>query len=230
LVNTALARRAELLEAERDTRARLAVTEERARIARELHDIIAHSVSVMVVQAGAAEQVVERDPGQAATALRAIGTTGRDALIDLRRLLGLLRRDEMPAALAPRPGLADLPALADQVRAAGLPVSVSVPSDAVTLPAGVDLTAFRVIQEALTNSLKHAGEASAAVTVRYAPEALEITVSDTGAGVASVAGEPGHGLAGMRERVSLYGGQLDAGPAPSGGFRVSARLPLGGAA
>ena len=229
LTNAALAQRALLLEAERDTRARMAVAEERGRIARELHDIIAHSVSVMVVQAGAAQEVLRQRPERAETALRAIGDTGRDALLDLRRLLGLLRDGELPAVLAPQPGIGDIDALAGQVRAAGLPVTVSVLGEATAVPAGVDLTAFRVVQEALTNSLRYAGPAEAAVTVEYARDTLLVTVTDTGTGAAPRDGAgAGHGLAGMRERVTLYGGQLEAGPRARGGYRVAARMPLGG--
>lgn len=232
LTNAVLAQRARLLEAERDAKARMAVAEERGRIARELHDIIAHSVSVMVVQAGAAQEVLVPRPERAATALAAIAQTGRDALVDLRRLLGLLREGDAPAALAPRPGVKDLYTLAGQVRAAGLPVTVNLRGEPATLPAGVDLTAFRIVQEALTNALKHAGPAKAAVIVDFAPDALLVTVSDTGTGRAGHSPNGmggGHGLAGMRERVTLYGGDLDVGPASDGGFRVTARLPLDGA-
>jgi signal transduction histidine kinase len=228
LTNAALATRAELLEAERDAKARVAVTEERARIARELHDIIAHSVSVMVVQAGAAEEVLPRQPERARAALAAISATGRGALVDLRRLLGLLRDGDLPPTLQPRPGLADLDTLAGQVRSAGLPVTLRISGDTTGLPAGIDLTAFRVVQEALTNTLKHAGPATADVAVHSGPDGLVVTVTDTGAG--GRAGEGGHGLIGMRERVSLYGGELTAGSAPDGGFQVRARLPVEGAA
>jgi signal transduction histidine kinase len=226
LTNAALAAKADLLEAERDAKARAAVTEERARIARELHDIIAHSVSVMVVQAGAAEEVLERRPDTVRAALAAIGATGRDALVDLRRLLGLLRQGDLAPALQPRPGVADLEALVAQVRSAGLPVTLRVSGSAADLPPGIDLAAFRVVQEALTNTLKHAGPATAEVTIHCGPDCLAVTVTDSGAGLGTPSGG-GHGLVGMRERVSLYGGEVDAGPDPAGGYRVSARLPLG---
>jgi signal transduction histidine kinase len=227
IATTALAQRAALLEAERDAQARAAVVEERARIARELHDIIAHSVSVMVVQAGAAEQVVARTPERAVTALQAIAETGRDALVDLRRLLGLLRQGEMPAALAPRPGVADLDTLIGQVRDAGLPVSMAVEGTGGPLPPGVDLTVYRVVQEALTNTLKHAGPAHARVALRYRPDAVQVTVTDTGCGGDGGDGS-GHGITGMRERLALYGGDLTAGPGEPCGYRVDARIPLGG--
>lgn len=226
LTNAALAQRALLLEADRDARARLAVTEERGRIARELHDIIAHSVSVMVVQAGAAEHVVARMPDRAVSALRTISETGRDALVELRRLLGLLRQGELPAALGPRPGVHDLPTLSGQIGAAGVPVSVAVRGEPRDLPAGVDLAVFRVVQEALTNTLKHAGPATADVTVDFDADGVLVTVTDTGTGLGHSSGEPGHGLLGMRERLALYGGQLEAGPMTGGGYRVAARLPL----
>jgi signal transduction histidine kinase len=158
--------------------------------------------------------------------LRAIGATGREALVELRRLLGLLREGDLPAALQPRPGLADLDTLAEQVRAAGLPVTLRITGAMPGLSPGIDLTAFRIVQEALTNTLKHAGPATADVTVHFGPDALDVTVVDTGTAPPTPHG--GHGLIGMRERVSLYGGRLDAGPRPDGGYRVSARLPLGG--
>jgi signal transduction histidine kinase len=227
--NTELEQRAARLELERDERARRAAEEERARIARELHDVVAHSVSVMVVQAGAARRLVERDPPEGTAALRAIEEAGRQALTDMRRLLGVLR-PEGHTNREPQPTLAGVEALAASVREAGLPVDVSVEGEPVRLPAGIELTAYRVIQEALTNSLKHAGQASARVAVRYVPGAVEIEVADDGRGAASSLAHrdgTGHGLVGMRERVSLYGGNLEAGPAPSGGFRVAARIPVG---
>ena len=201
LANSALAERAELLEAERDAKALAAVIAERARLARELHDIIAHCVSVMVVQAGAAEQVIDRQPARAREALRSIGESGRTALVDLRRLLALLRQGELAPALTPQPGLADLGPLASQVRAAGLPVHVCVEGEPVALPHGLDLTAFRVVQEALTNTLKHAGAAAqAAVVVCYRPDALQVTVTDDGTAGSDVSeGTAGHGLTGMRD-------------------------------
>ena len=219
---------------EQELRSRWAVAEERARIARELHDVVAHSVSVMVVQAGAARRTVAVSPDQAATALGQIESTGRQALAELRRLLGLLRDDdgEATAALAPQPSLANLESLAAAAREAGLPVEVSVEGEPRPLPAGVDLSAYRIVQEALTNSLKHAGPARARVRVCYGREALEVQVTDDGAttgGNGRPAPEGGNGLIGMRERVALFGGTLEAGADPGGGYRVAARLPLDGA-
>jgi signal transduction histidine kinase len=238
---------------EQELRSRWAVAEERARIARELHDVVAHSVSVMVVQAGAARRTVAVSPDQAATALGQIESTGRQALAELRRLLGLLRDGdgEATAALAPQPSLANLDSLVAAAREAGLPVEVSVEGEPRPLPAGVDLSAYRIVQEALTNSLKHAGPARARVRVCYGREALEVQVTDDGRGEPPVAGESGlvavtlgrggvlevpgrsngdgHGLIGMRERVALFGGTLEAGADPGGGYRVAARLPLDGA-
>lgn len=222
--------RAELLEEQQHARAARAAADERARIARELHDVVAHTVSVMVVQAGAARRVAERDPARARAAVTAIEATGRQALGELRRLLGVLRRGGEEAELAPQPGLAALGELVAQVSAAGLPTSFEVVGTLRPAPPGVELAAYRVVQEALTNCMKHAGPASATVAVRYTEDAIEIEVADDGRGAAAAPGDgAGHGLAGMRERVGLYGGALEAGPRPGGGFRVRARLPLDGA-
>jgi signal transduction histidine kinase len=206
-------------------RARRAVAEERARIARELHDVVAHAVGVIVVQAGAAEQVLDKDPAAAREALADIRRTGKDALVDLRRMLGLLRADEdTAAAVEPQPGLDDLGSLAERLRHAGLPVELSIEGERRPVPAGVALTAYRVAQEALTNVLKHTTDARAQVTLVYGSEALELCVTNDGRATTNGAGT-GHGLIGMRERVSLYGGELDAAPLAGGGFRVLARLP-----
>jgi signal transduction histidine kinase len=201
-----------------------AVAEERARIARELHDVIAHSVSVMTVQAGAARLLLAEDPARAREPLLAVEETGRQALAEMRRLLGILRGDEEPAALAPQPGIAALASLAEQLRAAGLPVDVVEEGVPRALPPGVDLAAYRVVQEALTNALKHAGAARAEVSVRYGPGALEVSVVNDGHVPGN--GRPGHGLVGMRERVTLYGGEFEAGPRREGGYAVRAKLPL----
>ena len=226
LANSALADRAELLEAERDAKALAAVAAERARLARELHDIIAHCVSVMVVQAGAAEEIIDRQPDRAREALRAVGTSGRAALADLRTLLGLLRDGELAPALAPQPGIGDLGTLAAQVRAAGLPVHLSVEGEPYDLPPGIGLAVFRIVQEGLTNTLKHAGAAQATVVVRYLPGSLQVSVTDDGRGISDAGQEgTGHGVPGMRERVSLYGGELQAGPLPGSGYQLLARLP-----
>jgi signal transduction histidine kinase len=201
-----------------------AVAEERARIARELHDVIAHSVSVMVVQAGAAEEVLRTAPERALAPVRAIQETGREALVEMSRLVGLLRDHASELGLAPQPGLADLGMLIEQVRDAGLPVDVQVEGQPRHVPLGVDLSAYRVVQEALTNALKHAGEARATVRLRYRPDSLELEVLDDGPGTAN-GHVGGHGLVGMRERIAVFGGEFDAGPREDGGFRVRAVLP-----
>jgi signal transduction histidine kinase len=211
-------------EAERDASVRTAVADERERIARELHDIVGHCVTVMVVQAGAAENLLERDPRRASEPLQAIQDTGREAVAELRRMLGLLRGEHATPALTPQPGTAELDELVAQMGAAGLPVRLDVQGAPRPLPPGIELAGYRIVQEALTNALKHAGAASATVSLRYGAQALEIEVVDDGHG-GSVNGR-GHGLIGMRERAALYGGELDAGPAPHGGFRVRARLPV----
>jgi signal transduction histidine kinase len=223
-----LEERAARLERERDAEARAAVAEERSRIAREMHDVVAHSLSVMVVQAEAAEEMLGVDPERARTPLVAVQDTGRAALGELRRMLGVLReKDASGVALAPQPGLAGLDELVDHVRAAGLPVSVRVEGEPRPLPPGIDLSAYRIVQEGLTNALKHAGPASAEVVVRYGDGEIELTVSDDGRGHDPVSNGDGHGLVGMRERVALYGGELSAGPGRGGGYTLSARLPLG---
>jgi signal transduction histidine kinase len=215
--------RAERLEFERGA----AVAEERARIARELHDVIAHSVSVMTVQAGAAEEMLKLDPARALDPVRAVQETGRNALVEMKRLVGMLREGDEEAGLAPQPGLGDLHGLIAQVRDAGLTVELRVEGEPRGLPIGVDLSAYRVVQEGLTNALKHAGPAAATVTVRYGADELAVEVTDTGtASVVSNGG--GHGLVGMRERVGVFGGSFHAGPRDGGGFEVCARLPFEG--
>ena len=201
-----------------------AVAHERATIARELHDVIAHSVSVMTVQAGAARLLLDEDPPRARESLVAVEETGRQALGEMRRLLGILRGDEHETRLAPQPGIADLDALVEHVRAAGLPVDVVVEGEPKRLPPGIDLAAYRVVQEALTNALKHAGAARAQVSIRYGVTALELAV--TNSGQVRENGRGGHGLVGMRERVTLYGGKFEAGPRRGGGYAVRASLPL----
>jgi signal transduction histidine kinase len=222
-----LTERAERAERARESEARAAAAEERARIAREMHDVVAHSLSVMVVQAEAAEAMLDSAPDRARRPLAAVQETGRGALGELRRMLGVLREvaDEGPA-LAPQPGLSGLDELVRQVREAGLPVSVRVEGEPRPLPPGIDLSAYRIVQEGLTNALKHAGPASAEVVVRYGPRELELEVRDDGRGRGSGSNGGGHGLLGMRERVALYGGELAAGPRPGGGFALTARLPL----
>jgi signal transduction histidine kinase len=221
-----LARRAHVLEEEREQQALLAVAEERARIARELHDVIAHSVSVMTVQAGAARLLLAQDPEQAREPILAVEQTGREALAETRRLLGILRSDMTEAELEPQPGMASLDMLVERTRLAGLPVELTIEGDPVKLPAGLDLTAYRIVQEALTNAIKYAGPANAWVTIRYGGDAIDLEISNDGRTPESQNGSGGHGLTGMRERVSLYGGTVEAGPHPVRGFVVRARLPL----
>jgi signal transduction histidine kinase len=213
------------LERERDEKARAAVAEERVRIARELHDVVAHAISVIVLQARGGRRSLATDPEETREALDTIEATGSAALAEMRRLLGMLRRDDEEIALAPQPSLRYLDALAAQVREAGLPVELSIEGEPIELPPGVDLSAYRIVQEALTNALKHAGPATARVVVRYGDHDLELEIADTGAGMGPDDGA-GHGLVGMRERVSLYGGKIEAGPRDGGGFAVRARLQL----
>ncbi|NUR92707.1 MAG: sensor histidine kinase [Nonomuraea sp.] len=207
-----------------DTRA--ARAEERSRIARELHDVVAHHVSVMTVQAAAARRVLAADPDLAREALSAIENTGRMAMTEMRNIVGVLRPDAR-AELGPQPGVRDLPGLVEQMREAGLPTRLRVEGEPRPLPAGVDLAAYRLVQEGLTNSLRHAGAgAEALVTVGHTAAGLDVRVEDDGKGAASPNGRPGHGLVGIRERVALYGGILTIGPRPGGGFEVRARFPL----
>jgi signal transduction histidine kinase len=220
--------RAERLERERETQSREAVIEERRRIAREMHDVVAHNVSVMVVQAGAARRIIKSKPDQAHAALSSIETTGRQALSEMRRLTGVLRRGE-ESYKTPQPGLVYLENLIEQTREAGLPVEVTIEGQPYELPQGADLSAFRIVQEALTNSLKHAGPSQASVCIKYSPNKLELRVTDNGRGAAErLANGPvaGHGLVGMRERVAMFGGELKSGPLPGGGYEVQATLPL----
>ena len=211
---------------DQEARERAAIADERARLARELHDVVAHGVSTIVVQAEAGEAMLERDPERARQAFVAITGSGRQALGELRRMLGLLRSAEGEAALDPQPGLSQLHALVEQVRAVGLPVDLTVEGEPRPLPAGVDLSAYRIVQEALTNTLKHARPARARVTVRYRSDDVELEVVDDGRGSTN-GSRDGHGIAGMRERVRLYGGVLEAGGRAEGGFSVRARLPVG---
>ncbi|HEV7677015.1 MAG TPA: sensor histidine kinase [Candidatus Dormibacteraeota bacterium] len=224
-----LEERAARLEREQQESSERAVLDERSRIARELHDVVAHHVSAIAVQAGAAEEIAEQDPRRAREVLGTIQSTSRQALAEMRALVGVLRDEPGEQSLAPQPGLAQLDRLVAQTRAAGLAVQVHVEGDARPLPEALDLSAFRVVQEALTNTLKHAGAASAEVIVRYGDADLELIVSDDGSGNG---GPPdagaGRGLVGMRERVALFHGRLDVGRAPGGGFRVHARLPIAG--
>jgi signal transduction histidine kinase len=212
--------RAQQLELER----REVIAAERSRIARELHDVIAHAVSVMTVQAGAAEEMLKLDPARAVEPVRAVQETGRRALVEMKRLVGVLREDDEEIGLAPQPGLADIERLVEQVRGAGLRVELHIEGERRPVPIGVDLSAYRVVQEALTNALKHARNASAVVTIRYGESDLAVEVTDDGRPGVDSAG--GHGLIGMRERVGIFGGTFSAGPSESGGFAVRALLPL----
>jgi signal transduction histidine kinase len=224
---TALEQRATAAEENREASAREAVLEERRRIARELHDVVAHHISVMGVLATGARRTLSRDPEAADEALATIEATGRTTLREMRRLLDVLRRDdETDAALQPQPGVAGLEALVAQVREAGLAVRLTVVGDPRPLDPGVDLTIFRIVQEGLTNALKHAGPASAEVRVEFRGDRLALEVIDDGRGTSGRNGHTGHGLVGMRERVSLYGGTLRTGPRTGGGYAVTANIPL----
>jgi signal transduction histidine kinase len=218
-----------VLEQERERVARQAVRDERDRIARELHDVIAHSVSVIIVQAGAAQRLLERDTPRAHRALETIRTAGSEALDELRRLLDLMH--EVPSADSeePQPGLARLDTLIAQTRETGLPVDLVVDGSQRPLPPGVDLAVYRIVQEALTNIRKHAGPATARVQLHFSPNQLELIVVDDGRGDGTRANGSGHGLIGMRERVALYGGSLASGPGTTGGYEVRATIPLHGA-
>jgi signal transduction histidine kinase len=218
-------RRARVAERERDVAAREAVVEERARIARELHDVIAHHVSIMVVQAGAERRVLGAANTSTREVLETIEQIGRSALTEMRRMLGMLR-DDANEPLTPQPGLGDVPTLVRQLRDAGLPVELHIDGDPRELPVGIELSAYRIVQEALTNALKHAGGARATVHIRFGTESLELEIADDGTSRPAVARGGGQGLVGMRERVALYGGRFDASRNPSGGFAVRVVLPI----
>ncbi|MER7419480.1 sensor histidine kinase [Micromonospora peucetia] len=223
----ALRERARAAEENQRSLAERAVADERRRIARELHDVVAHHVSVMGVLATGARRVLPRDPGAADGAIATIEETSRATLREMRRLLDVLRTDAEPAAdLAPQPGLAGIEALVDQVREAGLPVTLRVQGTPGALEEGVALTLYRIIQEALTNTLKHAGTATVGVLLSFDGGTVDVEITDTGRGPGPGDDRIGHGLVGMRERVALYGGVLRTGARPGGGFRVSARIPV----
>jgi signal transduction histidine kinase len=222
-LNRTLREKAERLEHEREDRAAAAALEERTRIAGELHDVVAHALSAMVVQASGARRLAERDPQRAAAAFQAVETSGREALTEIRRLLGVLRRDDEELALAPQPSLRHVNTLVKRLEAAGLPVALAVEGDQRDLPIGIDLTAYRVVQEALGGALEHGHAGRADVKVRYGPDHVELVVADDGEA-------PDRPLLGIRERVTLSGGQLRAGARRQGGHVVRARLPLGGPA
>jgi signal transduction histidine kinase len=217
--------RAERAERERETLARIAVAEERTRIARELHDIVAHAMSVMVLQVGAVRHGLPDDLAEDRQALEDVERTGRTALTEMRRLLGAMRRETDDVDLAPQPGLGAMEPLLEEVRRTGLQVELDVEGEPVSLSRALDLSAYRIVQEGLTNVLKHANATRAAVTITYAPSELRLDVRDNGHDGAG-GSRPGHGLVGIRERVKIYGGELDAATQSDGGFLLSARLPL----
>ncbi|MER7127486.1 sensor histidine kinase [Streptosporangium saharense] len=233
-----LEERAVRAEHERDQQVRLAAAAERTRIARELHDVVAHNVSVIIVQADGAGYAIDSDPEQAREAMRAISDTGRQALAEMRRMVGVLRTDGVTGEgqggqgrveeYAPQPSLSQMDDLVAQVRASGLPVEVRVAGQAPPLPEGEQLTVYRIVQEALTNTLKHGGPGSSAVVeMEYGSRELLVRVTDDGRGAAAPRSVDGHGLLGMRERAAMFGGSVEAGPYAGGGFRVTARLPFG---
>lgn len=214
-------------ERERETAARIAVAEERTRIARELHDVVAHAVSVMVLQVGAVRHRLPQELEDDRDALTGAEQAGRTALAEMRRLLGAMRRNGDDVELTPQPGLDNLDSLMKDVGRAGLPVRLQIEGDPFPLPRAIDLSAYRIVQEGLTNALKHAHASNADVTIRYGSDELQIEIRDDGEG-GSTSDSPGLGLVGIRERVRIYGGEMSAGTAPEGGFVLSARLPLGG--
>jgi signal transduction histidine kinase len=220
-----LERRATSLERSREERTRIAVEAERARIARDLHDVIAHSVSVMTVQAGAARLLLTEGPERAREPLLSVEETGRQALAEMRRLLGILRTEDGEPALAPQPGMADLSALVGRMQQAGLPVELTVEGGPETLPPGIDLAAYRIVQQALTNALAHAGRARTRVTVSYGTGALDLEIADDGPSRRDDGAIEG-ALVAVQERVAVYGGLLEAGPRTGGGYAVRAHLPL----
>jgi signal transduction histidine kinase len=221
---------ADRLEREQRERARRAISDERTRIARELHDVVAHSVSVMVIQTAAARRLADHDGEAAREALRSVASCGRDTLSEMRRMVGVLHRGDLDRTGATGdPGLAQLQKLVERTRASGLPVELRIEGEPRLLPTALDLVAFRVVQEALTNVIKHAGPARASVTVAYTERALRLEVVDTGRGprsVQAVAGTAGRGLVGMQERLAQHGGELRAGRCHDGGFQLRARVPL----
>jgi len=221
-----LADQAAQLTREQVAQTQAAVRQEQTRIARELHDIVAHRVVVMIAQAGASKRIFDAEPERARRALTSIENLGREALIEMRRLLGVLWTQD-DGSKAPQPGLADLPGLITQMERAGLPVELTVSGERRSLPAGIELNAYRIVQEALTNALKHAGPARAEVELTYRAELLELRIRDNGCG-SSPLRTPGHGLVSMRQRVALLGGEMTAGPRTGAGFQVTAKLPLDG--
>ncbi len=218
--------RAQTLQQEREAATQLVLEQERARLARELHDVVGHNVSVMIIQAGAARKMLDLDPVQAREALLAVEASGRAAMTELRQVIGLLMVDGDGADLTPQPGLDQLPELASRVRDTGVQVTLTLDGTFETLPAGIELAAYRVVQEALTNAVKHATGAAVDIKISGTPDELRIEVTDTGGASAAVASGSGRGLIGLRDRLAAYGGTLTAGRRPSGGFRLVAVTPL----
>jgi signal transduction histidine kinase len=228
-VNTVLTwqQRMRAMQADHAAATRQAVDDERSRLARELHDVITHNVSMMVVQAGAARQVLDTAPDRARDALLAVEAGGRAAMGELRQTMGLLTGSEDSVELTPQPGIDQLSALAQRVRSTGVPVELTVAGTPAAVPAGVDLATYRVVQEAVTNALKHAAGSQVQVTVTYAPDSIRVEITDSGGSSTSAAGTgSGRGLIGLRERLAVYGGTLQAGIRPTGGYRVSAEIPI----
>ena len=223
-----LADRADRLEQTRDADVEQAVSDERSRMARELHDVVSHSVSLMTLQAGAARQAMDVHPQRARQQLLGIESTGREAMVEMRRLLGLLREVPDGPVLEPQPSLRHLDLLVYRMKEAGLPVILSTDDIPDSVPRGVDLTAYRIVQEGLTNVLKHSKPTCVQVNIRVLEKAVEVEVDDDGTSHPVPPGGHGHGLIGMRERVAVYGGQLDAGPGSERGFRLKARIPFEG--
>jgi len=223
-----LKERSEQLEIEREENARRAVLDERVRIARELHDVVAHHVSVMGIQAGAARKVLDKQPDKANEALSTIEVSSRQAISELHRLLGFLRPNNQVEGVSPQPSLKYLDTLVKEIRNSGLPVEIRIIGKEQTIPESIDLSAYRIIQEALTNIVKHAGPAKATVTLKYLPDMLELDISDNGKGKTTNSEKKpgGRGIIGMKERASLHGGKLETGNMPGGGFFVRAKLPL----
>jgi signal transduction histidine kinase len=218
--------RAQTLQREREAATQLALEQERARLARELHDVVGHNVSVMIIQAGAARKMLDLDPVQAREALLAVEAGGRSAMTELRQVIGLLMVDSDGADLAPQPGFDQLPELASRVRDTGVQVTLTLDGTFESLPAGIELAAYRVVQEALTNAVKHAAGAAVDIKISGTPDELRVEVTDTGGASAGVASGSGRGLTGLRDRLVAYGGTLTAGRRPTGGFRVVAVTPL----
>ncbi len=225
-----LAERTDQLERQREVNTRQAVSDERVRIAREVHDVVAHHVSLMGIQAGAARRVLRRQPDTAEEVLSVIESSSREAVRELHRLVGFLRQEQDADSLAPLPDMSQLPELIRRLGEGGLPVNLTVTGDVRALPPAIDLCGYRIVQEALTNALRHAGPATATVSIHYGPDSLVVDICDDGrAAITGISGPPdGNGLTGMRERVNLLSGQLQIGHEDGGGYRVVARLPTGG--